>query len=329
MVGRTWIALSIAGSLAAGAQACSSGSITGAGQRADASNPDTGSDSEIAEASGPDAMGSDDASVDATVDASSADDGAVGSAEYDVVLPGVPDGALWVGSADCGMGEVAATFMNVPAYCQPPDAAAWGFYQCDELANRFMRDAFQHPEVDNVATQPASTICQNVANNPAYSVWGPGYGITIGRVPQPGDLIVYNSENGSPGHVAVIAGFSDPTTIVLVQQNTAGVGKVRWDATTFFFGANSQAECWVHPEPSPPAPLPSGPPCGCIAPGPACGLAVVDYAWWYGCTASVLEAGVDYQALYDCDGGIFTKQQVCANGCLTLSVFDAGGSCLP
>jgi hypothetical protein len=129
----------------------------------------------------------------------------------------------------------------------------------------------------------------------------------------------------------VIAGFSDPTTVTIVQQNAGpSVTTVQWDPASWFFNVNlSDAECWVHAEPSPPATPPSGTPCGCFTQGPVCGLALVDHAWWYGCSAPILEAGVDYQSLYDCDGGVYTVQQACPGLCVTPNIFDAGGGCGP
>jgi hypothetical protein len=88
---------------------------------------------------------------------------------FDVALPDIPDGALWINEGDCGTGQVGATFMQVPAYCQPPEAVSSGYYQCDELANRFMRDALQHPDLDNVVTEYASSICGKAAASSAYS----------------------------------------------------------------------------------------------------------------------------------------------------------------
>jgi hypothetical protein len=189
-----------------------------------------------------------------------------------------------------------------------------------------MRDAFQHPNIDNVATDYASSICDDANAMSAYSVWGPGYRDSTGKTPVPGDLVVFS---GKPGHAAVIAGLSAPTRITVVQQNGwPMVAEIDWSPDKSFFGAPT-AECWVHAEPAQPAAPPSGPPCGCFAPGPACGLAVVDHAWWYGCSAAEPEAGIDYQALYDCDGGVFTERQQCSQQCVTVDIFDAGGACGP
>src|SRR5579883_1329115 len=117
------------------------------------------------------------------------------------------DGGLWVNDGACDVGEIGAVFRGVPAYCQP--SSATGYYQCDELANRFMRDALLHPELDNVVTDYASSICAHAAAMPSdYTVYGPGYVPSGGHAPVPGDLLVLN---GAPGHVAVIVGFADPT----------------------------------------------------------------------------------------------------------------------
>jgi len=234
------------------------------------------------------------------------------------------DGGLWVNPAPCGVGEIGATFRGIPAYCQPTSDD--GYYQCDELANRFMRDALQHPDLDNVVTDFASSICQHAATMPAYSVWGPGSGATAGRAPVSGDLIVYS---GTPGHVAVIVGFSDVTDIAILQQNAGpSVASVGWDPAGAFFVA-ADAECWVHAESAPPAEPPGGPPCGCFA-GDVdyCGLAIVDHQWWYGCTPQVPEGGVKYGSLYDCDdAGVFAEKAECPGLCITVNLLDAGGYC--
>jgi hypothetical protein len=235
------------------------------------------------------------------------------------------DGGLWVNQGACGVGEIGAVFRGVPAYCQPTSAT--GYYQCDELANRYMRDALQHADLDNVVSDFASSICAKASAMSTYSVWGPGYGSTSGRQPEAGDLVVYT---GMPGHVAVVVGFADPTDVTIMQQNAgSSVATVGWDpAASFFTVAN--AECWVHAEVSPPAKPPGGPSCGCFAGGPGtCGLAIVDHEGWYGCTASVPDGGVAYDSLYTCDAGAFTKTQDCPARCITPNLFDASGACGP
>ncbi|HEY1694810.1 MAG TPA: CHAP domain-containing protein [Polyangiaceae bacterium] len=248
---------------------------------------------------------------------------AASSLEADAPPASVPDGGLWIDDGACPTGAVGATFMNVPAYCQPTGSS--GLFQCDELANRFMRDALHHPNLDNVVTDDASSICDHAAAMPAYSVWGPGYRDSTGYAPVPGDLVVYP---GSPGHVAVIAGFADPATVTIVQQNgDPTVTTIPWNAAISFFDDDSS--CWVHAEPAPPAPLPSGPPCGCFVDGPVCGLALVDYAWWNGCSVAALASGVDAQGLYACSGGVFTETTLCPDLCVTNDISDLSGACGP
>jgi len=251
-------------------------------------------------------------------------DAAPSDAADERALVYTPDGSLWVNTGPCGLGEVGATFLGVPAYCQPADASTTGYYQCDELANRFVRDALHHPELDNVVTDFASTICDNVMSNPAYSVWGPRYRPTAGHVPVPGDLIVFS---GQPGHVAVLTGFADPTHMTMIQQNGGpSVARVPWSASQSFFPI-LEAECWIHAEPAAPSTLPTSPSCGCFDNGDTCGLAIVDHEWWYGCSAQVPDGGVAYQSLYTCDGGVFEKKEDCSSLCITPNLFDASGAC--
>jgi hypothetical protein len=222
------------------------------------------------------------------------------------------DGALWVNAGTCTLGEIGATFRGIPAYCQPSSEGTYGFYQCDELANRFMRDSLQHPDLDNVVTDYASTICERVSGMSAYSVWGPGFRPTAGLTPVPGDLVVFP---GAPGHVAVVVGFSSPTELTIMQQNAGpSIGTRVWDiASSFVVGA----VCWVHPESAPPAELPAGTPCGCFTGGDTCGLAIVDYEWWNGCVADVPEGGVEYGSLYTCVAGAYAKTKACPGVCIT------------
>jgi len=226
------------------------------------------------------------------------------------------DGALWVNSGSCTLGEIGATFRGIPAYCQPASEGTYGFYQCDELANRFMRDSLQHPDLDNVVTDYASSICERVSGMSAYSVWGPGFRPTTGLTPLPGDLVVFP---GAPGHVAVVVGFSSPTELTIMQQNAGPSTATRvWDtASSFVVGAI----CWVHPESAPPAELPAGTPCGCFTGGDTCGLAIVDYEWWNGCEAPIPEGGVEYDSLYACDAGAYVKMADCPGVCITPSMF--------
>jgi hypothetical protein len=78
-----------------------------------------------------------------------------------------PEAGLVVLGCDGGFGTIGALFMGVPAYCQDFSAL---YYQCDELGNRFMRDAWQHPNLDNVATEYASIMSAHAAQTSAYSV---------------------------------------------------------------------------------------------------------------------------------------------------------------
>jgi hypothetical protein len=232
------------------------------------------------------------------------------------------DGALVVYPGGCSLGEIGATFRGIPAFCQPPWASMTGFYQCDELANRFMRDALQHPDLDNVVTDFASTICDRASAMSAYSVWGPDYGVTTGLTPVGGDLAVFP---GSPGHVAVIVGFASSTEVTILQQNAGpSTANVEWDAVSSFIVG---AECWVHAESAPPAELPDGSACECFTGGDTCGLAIVDHEWWNGCVARVPEGGVEYGSLYGCAGGAYTKKADCPDLCITPNLYDASGYC--
>ncbi len=222
------------------------------------------------------------------------------------------------------IGTPGASFRGVIAYCGPVSADQ--YYQCDELANRFVRDALSHPAVDNVETQHASSICGNVSASSAYSVYGPGYLATIGQQPVPGDLAVWP---GVPGHVAVIAEFKTSAGAYVMQQNegppTAVVG---WDTSASFFAASDGLECWVHAESAPPLSAPSGPDCGCFAgDGDYCGLAIVNNEAWYACAANISGGGdADYATLYHCTGGVFTASKACAN-CITADLYTPLGTC--
>jgi hypothetical protein len=234
------------------------------------------------------------------------------------------DGALTVNSGECGTGEIGATYLGIPAYCQP--SSATGYYQCDELANRFVRDLQKHPDLDNVVTDYASSICGKASAMSAYSVWGPGYLPTTGKMPVGGDLVVFT---GMPGHVAVVVGFVSPSSVLVIQQNAgAPTGLVPWDRATSFFAVFSRTpECWVHAESAPPAELPDASACGCFAGGDTCGLAIVDHEWWNGCRAGLPEGGVEYGSLYACDAGVFTKTADCPSLCITPDLYDASGYC--
>jgi hypothetical protein len=236
------------------------------------------------------------------------------------------DGTLVVFGCQGETGTVGATFMGVPAYCQPPGA---GFYQCDELANRFMRDAFQHPNIDNVALDFAKNMCDLANAIAAYSVWGPGYRETTGNAPVAGDLVVWWSNVGS-GHVAVVTG-ADASSVAYMQQNakspTATIG---WDPATSFFrvvDASFPAKCWIHPEPSPAPSPPSGPDCGCFdGEGDYCGLSILDHQEWFGCAASIPASGLEYDTLYSCAAGVFTEKTRCGS-CVTDWLVPALGHC--
>ena len=182
-----------------------------------------------------------------------------------------------------------ARFRGVPAYCQPLSDTADGFYQCDELANRFMRDALQHPDLNNVVTDYASTICERASTMSASTFWGPEYGATTGRTPVGGDRRC----PGTPGHTAVIVGFTSATELIILQENGGpSTTSVLWDPDSSFI---VDAECWVHTESAPPAELPEGSMCGCFAGGDACGLAIVNHEWWNGCVAGAPEGGIEYE----------------------------------
>jgi CHAP domain len=233
-----------------------------------------------------------------------------------------PDGAVSVIGCDGGAGTVGAVFWGVPVYCQP--SSATGFYQCDELANRFLRDALAHPNLDNVVSQYASSMCGLAAARPEYSVWGPGFGDSSGRAPVPGDLIIWS---GTPGHVAVVTSAS-AATVEYVQQNLGGpTSSIGWDPAAAFF-ESATAECWIHAEPSAPAPWPSGADCGCFdGDGDYCGLAIVDHEHWFGCAANLAAGGrAAYDTLYHCAHGVFTVETACGR-CFTPDLEPATGAC--
>ncbi len=227
---------------------------------------------------------------------------------------------LWVTSSSvCTTpGEIGAIFRGVPVYCQVPGPT--GYYQCDELANRFLRDTVGHPNIDNVVTEYASSMCAQAAAMPAYSVHGGHFAPTSGTAPAAGDLIVWS---GTPGHVAVVTSAVGGV-VSYVQQNVGRpADHLLWDGV-----APWPTECWVHPEPAPP-PLPANlPDCGCFdGNGDYCGLSVVDHAAWYGCKPRVAGGGAaDYGHLYACNNGVFTAKRSCKS-CITALLTDAKGVC--
>jgi hypothetical protein len=235
-----------------------------------------------------------------------------------------PDAGLVVLGCEGGFGTIGAFFMGVPAYCQDFSAR---YYQCDELGNRFMRDALQHPNLENVATEYASTMCANAAEMSAYSVWGPQYRDPTGKRPVPGDLVVWSGGGNDPGgHVAVITGV-DPDAVHFMQQNNGPpTDSVGWDAGASFF-TSSHAVCWIHAEPSPPSQI-AGPSCGCFdGEGDYCGLTLVDHEWWYGCVADVQGNVIDYDTVYSCHSGVFQPEKACGR-CVTENLSPALGHCM-
>ncbi len=233
----------------------------------------------------------------------------------DLVVHGCPPGAV---------GLVGATFKGIPAYCQP---SGGGYYQCDELGNRFMRDVYQHPALDNVVTDLADAMCPNAATMPQYSVWGPGYRDTTGRAPLPGDLIVFSgSLNGlAIAHVAVVTGM-DADNVYYMQQNMNDpVGSTGWDASKSWF-SKSKVLCWIHPEPVASPPPSEQPDCGCFnGEGDYCGLAIVNHQSWYGCSANVTSE-LSYDNVYQCGNGVFSLKSTCSN-CVSQRYTSALGYC--
>src|SRR5581483_284159 len=147
-----------------------------------------------------------------------------------------------------GYGSIGAVFNGVPAFCQLNDD--FGFYQCDELGNRYMRDALAHPDIDNAAVDYAATMCTKASALSAYSVWGPMFRPQAGQALVPGDLVV---RNAVPGHVAVVTSVATDHIEVMQQNEPTLTAELGWDAGTNFF-TDPSIICWIHAEPSPPAP---------------------------------------------------------------------------
>jgi hypothetical protein len=214
----------------------------------------------------------------------------------------------------------------VPVYCQP---IGDGYYQCDELANRFVRDALHHPNLDNVVTDLASIICAEAKSKPKdYQVFGPGYRSTSGEAPVPGDLIVLSGNLGhqTAAHVAVVTSVTS-TQVRYVQQNfgppTSSLG---WNASRSWF-TSPTVDCWVHAIASATSISPAGPSCGCFnGDGDYCGLAIVDHQSWYGCKASVVGGPLSTGELYSCSAGAFHPKRSCSE-CVSRSYTSAHGYC--
>lgn len=246
-----------------------------------------------------------------------------------------PPAQLTVLGCDDGYGKVGAVFDGVPVYCQ--EDSTDGYYQCDELANRFMREALGHDNIDNVVTEQAWQMCDKVRDRSDYSAWGPApddgagaYRDTAGKQPVPGDLVVFNRvlPANPPGHVAVVTRVTS-TSVDVVQQNVTGkpTDSIAWDAATSFFAASANARCWIHAEGGAQLPAPSGPSCGCFdGDGDYCGLSILDHERWYGCTAKTSAGAPSTATLYRCEGGVFTPTRSC-NDCVTESLQHALGHC--
>jgi hypothetical protein len=219
-------------------------------------------------------------------------------------------------------GRTIGTFRGVAAHCASiPDS----FYQCTELANRFVRDALEHPTVLTAATPAGFVgICQYASTLPQYSVWGPGFGVAKDEKPQANDLLVYDN------HIAVVAKAQKQAgkdALQLFEQNVreAPVAWVGWDSVSHLFDAGGADDygvslCWIHAEAAPPFTEPQSPDCGCWnGDVPYCGLSIRDHESYYGCKAKTADGTVRYETLYSCNGGIFTKKEACPTTCTTFN----------
>ena len=204
-----------------------------------------------------------------------------------------------------------------PVYCNQLNGAenpgvvanrSW-YFQCVELANRWLVDGVGAPRIEG----NADAMCSN-ADRAAYDVHLRG----TAHEPVPGDLLVWSGH--AFGHVGVVTAVS-ASSIAFASQNYGGRG-VQYPLLTAprtggFFGSprsddGLRASCIIHPKklqsaaPSTPPPQPPRDPCAAVSPaheGKYCG----------GSRQSGFRGG-DPSTLYTCRGGAATAVR-CRGAC--------------
>lgn len=207
-----------------------------------------------------------------------------------------------------------------PVYCNQLNGSenpgvsgrnAW-YFQCTELANRWLVDSVGAPSIGGNAGQ----MCGN-ADSASFDVYYRG----SVHEPVPGDLLVW--EGNAFGHVGVVTSVS-PSSIVFANQNYGGNGRqypvLRTARTAGFFGGprndgGLRAKCIIHPKKlanTPPGVTPpSAPP---LVAGPCDAVSPSHDGKYCGSSRQSGFAGGDANTIYTCSGGT-TKSVRCRGTC--------------
>lgn len=182
------------------------------------------------------------------------------------------------------------------------------YFQCVELANRWLVDNVGAPQIQGNADQ----MCAN-ADTASYSVHYRG---TVNE-PAPGDLLVWDGY--TYGHVGVVTSVS-PSSIGLASQNYGRNG-VQYPLLTVkrtagFFGSprddsGLRAKCFIHPKK-----LVSAAPIGPAAPaaGPCRDVSSAHDGAYCGASRQSGFGGGDPSTLYTCRSGNTTSVR-CGRAC--------------
>jgi len=226
-------------------------------------------------------------------------------------------------------------YKSEPLYCNQLNGAenpgvqshdTW-YYQCVELANRWLTDGVRAPIID----ANAQDMCDE-ADRSAYDVHRRGKAYE----PVPGDLLVWSG--GRFGHVAVVSAVT-PTTITVANQNYGGNGRqypfLSVSRSPGSFGSprdghHLASKCVIHPKklvpssssnvagvtPAPPvAPSPlTGPSVPPLGSNPCAGVEPRDDGAYCGGSRQSGFAGGDPRTLYTCRRGNVSSVR-CAGAC--------------
>jgi surface antigen len=183
---------------------------------------------------------------------------------------------------------------------------AW-YYQCAELANRWLVESVGAPMIRGNADQ----MCDN-ASRSSFDVRARGAAYT----PVAGDLLVWGG--GRMGHVGVVTSVS-PSSITFASQNYGRNGLqypvLTAPRTGGFFGSplgdrQLHAKCIIHPKKlrATATPVPTMPS------GPCAGVAPANDGAYCGASRQSGFAGGDEGTLYTCRGGKTTSVR-CSGSC--------------
>ncbi len=181
-------------------------------------------------------------------------------------------------------------------------ANAW-YYQCAELANRWLVESVGAPMIRGNADQ----MCDN-ASHSSFDVHARG----AAYKPVPGDLLVWGG--GRMGHVGVVTSVS-PSSITFANQNYGHDGLqypiLTTPRTGGFFGSplgdrQLHAKCIIHPKKLRATTT--------AAPGPCADVASANDGAYCGASRQSGFAGGDAGTLYTCRGGKATSIR-CPGAC--------------